>query len=168
MSNFDEAWFAAAGLIIGMISLIVAIVIGVKLRTSRKKFEQMMGNTGVENLQEVMLDIQKRIRDLEDRQTDTEHMIRSMRERMSEMKSNVAMVRYNAFNDSGHGSDLSFSMAILDDARNGAVLTAIHGREETYMYGKPIVAGESTYSLSPEEKQAIEAAIDQLVKTNKR
>ena len=65
-------------------------------------------------------------------------------------------IRYNAFNESG--SDLSFSIAIVDDQLDGLVFTSIHGREETYCYGKPIVKGESKYPLSPEEIQVINSA----------
>ncbi|MNC83530.1 hypothetical protein D3C75_1375330 [compost metagenome] len=49
-------------------------------------------------------------------------------------------------------------MAILNDYRDGVVLTGIHSREQTFMYAKPLTKGESTYALSPEEKKVIELA----------
>ncbi|MNC64127.1 hypothetical protein D3C75_1143020 [compost metagenome] len=72
---------------------------------------------------------------------------------MRTMKSNVSIKRYNAF--SQQGSDLSFSMAILDDEQDGVVLTGIHSREESYLYAKPVDKGQSSYTLSPEEKEVI-------------
>ncbi|HHW56273.1 MAG TPA: DUF4446 family protein [Clostridia bacterium] len=68
----------------------------------------------------------------------------------------VGMVRYNAFPDVG--SDLSFSIALLDSNDNGIVLSGIYGRNETATFAKPIEKGHSTYPLSAEEVQAIERA----------
>ncbi|MEW9107481.1 DUF4446 family protein, partial [Paenibacillus sp.] len=72
------------------------------------------------------------------------------------MKSHVGIQRYNAFAE--RGSDLSFSIAWLNEEQDGVVITSIHGREHSYVYAKPVEKGQSTYSLSPEEKKAIEIA----------
>ena len=69
---------------------------------------------------------------------------------------NVGFIRYNAFNDMG--SDLSFSIALLDERRDGFVITNIYAREESNVYAKPIVNGKSTYPLSVEEIQALDRA----------
>jgi len=68
----------------------------------------------------------------------------------------VGIVRFNAFDNTG--SDLSFAVALLDAAKNGFVLSGIYGREESRVYAKPVLQGESTYTLTKEEKQALEAA----------
>jgi Protein of unknown function (DUF4446) len=69
----------------------------------------------------------------------------------------VAVVRYDAFGDMG--GRLSFSAALLDDAGDGLVLTSINGRTETRTYAKGISAGRGEQMLSPEEKEAISAAM---------
>jgi hypothetical protein len=71
----------------------------------------------------------------------------------------VGMVRFNPFNEVG--SNQSFSLALLDDNNDGLVLTSLYTRQENRIYGKPIKAGSSEYTLSNEEKQAIEKAIKQ-------
>ena len=68
----------------------------------------------------------------------------------------VGMVRYNAF--PGAGAELSFSIALLDPARDGLVISGLYGREETRIYAKPIAAGTSRYPLSDEEREAIASA----------
>ena len=40
----------------------------------------------------------------------------------------------------------------------GFVLSGIYGREESRVYAKPLVKGESTYMLTKEEKQAVDKA----------
>ena len=63
----------------------------------------------------------------------------------------VSIIRYKAFEDVG--SDLSFSIALLDENNDGIILTGIYGRNESTTYAKPIDKGISRYDLSEEEKQ---------------
>jgi hypothetical protein len=69
----------------------------------------------------------------------------------------ISVVRYDAFQDMG--GRMSFSAAILDDAGDGLVISAINGRSETRTYAKGVKAGESETPLSPEEKEAISSAL---------
>ncbi len=68
----------------------------------------------------------------------------------------LAVVRYDAFGDVG--GHLSWSLALLDDAGNGAVLTSIHGRTEARTYAKYVNDWSSDQQLSPEETEAIATA----------
>lgn len=70
----------------------------------------------------------------------------------------VGVERYNAFDDVG--SDLSFSVAILDDHGTGVVITSLYGRNESRTYAKPIVKGSSQYKLSSEEVATIRKAME--------
>lgn len=65
----------------------------------------------------------------------------------------LSVVRYDAFGDVG--GHLSWSIALLDDAGNGVVLTSIHGRSEARTYAKSITAWSCEQQLSPEEDEAI-------------
>jgi len=69
----------------------------------------------------------------------------------------VGMVRYNPFSDVG--GDQSFSIALLDGENNGIVITSLFSRDGNRVYGKSVKNGKSEYSLSSEEKKAIEKAI---------
>jgi len=67
------------------------------------------------------------------------------------------IIRYNAFNDTG--SDLSYSIAILDNFNDGIILTGIYGRNETITYAKPIIKGKSKYPLSVEEELVLNRSL---------
>jgi hypothetical protein len=69
----------------------------------------------------------------------------------------ISVVRFNPFGDTG--GDQSFVLAVLDAHNSGYVLTSIHGREGTRVYVKPVDLGKSKYTLSAEEKQAMNQAI---------
>ncbi|MDX1511864.1 MAG: DUF4446 family protein [Nitriliruptorales bacterium] len=77
--------------------------------------------------------------------------------------SRLSIVRYDAFEDMGGG--LSFSAAILNEKGSGIVLTAINGRQETRAYAKPVVEGDSEFSLSAEESTAIKQAMQGVLTT---
>lgn len=68
----------------------------------------------------------------------------------------VGIIRFNPFRESG--GDQSFSIALLDGSDDGVVITSLYGREENRVYAKPVKAGQSKYSLSEEEKEAINIA----------
>src|SRR5439155_260103 len=70
---------------------------------------------------------------------------------------NVALLRYDAFEDVG--GRLSFSCAMLDAHGDGVVLTSINGRQETRVYAKLVSGGRSSYNLSGEEEEAIRQAL---------
>jgi uncharacterized protein DUF4446 len=70
---------------------------------------------------------------------------------------NVALVRYDAFGElSGR---LSFSLALLDEDGDGVTISAIAGRSDTRVYAKGVAAGKGEHELSPEEGQAVSAAL---------
>lgn len=77
----------------------------------------------------------------------------AMREQMKVCVQKVKLMRYNAFADTG--SDLSYSLSLLDENNNGVVLSSIYGREDNRTYAKPIENGKSTYNLSEEEKKVL-------------
>ena len=68
----------------------------------------------------------------------------------------LAVVRYDAFGDMG--GHLSWSVALLDDAGDGVVLTSIYGRSDARTYAKSIGGWSCEQQLSPEELEAIEHA----------
>lgn len=68
----------------------------------------------------------------------------------------VGLHRYDAV--SNQGGNQSFSVALLDDAASGVVLSVIAGRAESRMYCKAVVRGESNLTLSDEETIAINRA----------
>jgi len=68
----------------------------------------------------------------------------------------LALVRYDAFGDMG--GHLSWSLALLDDAGHGVVLTSIHGRSDSRTYAKSISSWSCEQQLSPEEQEAIGGA----------
>ena len=70
----------------------------------------------------------------------------------------VGFVRYNSFSDVG--SDLSFTLALLNSEGDGVLLTSIYSREETRSYGKAVRGFVPQAGASAEEQSAIALARD--------
>jgi uncharacterized protein DUF4446 len=70
----------------------------------------------------------------------------------------IGLVRFNPFEDTG--SDQSFAIALLDDQRDGVVMSSLHGRANTRLFAKPVSDGASSHNLSEEETQAIRIAVE--------
>ena len=68
----------------------------------------------------------------------------------------MGLVRYNPFEDSG--GNMSFSMAMLNNNGDGAVITSLHSREGMRLYSKSIKGYLSDQTLTKEEKEAVEKA----------
>jgi hypothetical protein len=69
----------------------------------------------------------------------------------------TSLVRYDAWGEmSGQQSS---TMALLDSRRSGVVVSSILHRDQARVYVKQVREGESELELSPEEREAIEAAM---------
>jgi len=65
-------------------------------------------------------------------------------------------VRYNPFDDTG--SNQSFALVLVDADGNGVVISSLHSRQQTRVYLKDIVGGQSEAQLSSEETEALRRA----------
>lgn len=83
--------------------------------------------------------------------------VKKLREQGISSVQKVGIVRYNPFSEVG--GDQSFSVALLDGNNNGVVVTSLYSRDGNRVYGKPVKSSISEYSLSNEEKKAIERAV---------
>ena len=69
----------------------------------------------------------------------------------------VGLVRYNPFEDTG--GNQSFALALLDHHGDGFVVSSLHARTGTRVYGKAIARGTSETTLSAEESEALRLAL---------
>lgn len=134
------AWLAVAGPVVGALGLLVALVAHLRLRRLRRRLRAGDGPArraaAAGSAPEV---------------AGPDGVAGAVR--------HVHVVRYDAWSDSG--GRLSFSAALLDDAGDGMVLTAINGRAEGRAYAKNVRAGRAVEQpLSPEEEQAVRAALE--------
>lgn len=144
------AIFAA---VIGVLALGMAVTLGVTLRRMHAAYAVLQGGKGREDFVTV---VNQHSRAVDEMRGEVEHLgqrVHKLGVELADALRHVAVVRYDAFPDMG--GRLSFSVALLDDAGDGLVLTSINGRSETRTYAKGVKGAKSDHQLSPEELQAI-------------
>jgi len=160
MDTLSTEPIGLAVVVLGVMLLVLFlwnIRLGSRLKKLRRRYEAMMDGQGVDNLEQIIGDLERRMKQREaDGAAATAEMAR-LSEAVRLMKGRIGVMRYHAFH--GQGSDLSFSVAIVNEQMDGVVISGIHNREETYVYAKPVERGDSTYTLSPEERKAISQAV---------
>ena len=149
---------AAAG--VGVVALLWAIVLAVKLRRLRAAQRTVMGE-GQADLVAHAAQIQEafvQLRDwVEETATRLEERMATAEQRIDGCVAYTSLVRYDAMGElSGQQSS---TMALLDGRRTGVVVSSILHRDQARVYVKQVRDGESELELSPEEHQAIEAAM---------
>ncbi|NTV30515.1 DUF4446 family protein [candidate division WWE3 bacterium] len=125
---------------------------------SHRYSTSLFGETGKENLREILNDHINRVEGVKVKIIDFEKIVTDVQKNGMNHFAKMSIIRFNPYNDTG--GDQSFVLALLDERNNGVVISSMHGRQQTRMYAKPIVAGESSdYELSDEEKEAIRKAL---------
>ncbi|ANS76428.1 hypothetical protein AWM70_19150 [Paenibacillus yonginensis] len=133
--------------------LVWNFVQGAKLRKMRRKYELMMKGTGVEDLESLLLNLKIQLDEVEEEHGKQQRQLQLLESIIPKQKAKIGIKRYNAYAETG--SDLSFSIAIINEMKDGVVLTGLFNRDGSYVYAKPLKQGESTYLLSSEEREAI-------------
>lgn len=136
--------------------LLLYIIRGIRISGITKKYNRLVGDSDTNSLETILLNYIDEIKDAKGEMLELKKYIENLNDRLELCLQRIGFIRYNAFNDMG--SDLSFSIALLDDKLDGFVITSIYGRDESNTYAKPILKGESTYPLSVEEMQALDRA----------
>jgi hypothetical protein len=150
---------AVIGAASGVLALLLALLAHLRFARLRRDYSVLLDDAadGGGSLLSVVRRQAGDVNQLRAEVAAAEQQLRSARADLADAIRHVSVVRYDAFADMG--GRLSFSAAMLDDAGDGIVLTAINGRTETRSYAKGVKGGASEHSLSPEEEQAIAFAL---------
>lgn len=140
-----------------LLALIIFISINMKLARMNKRYNTMMKGMDGVNVEQILLNHIEQVRETVIKVDQLSADCQNIKENSKKHVQKVGVVRFNAFEDMG--SDLSFAIALLDHQNDGTVISSIYSRSESRMYAKPILAGQSSYLLTDEEKQAINQAI---------
>lgn len=149
---------AAAGL--GLVAFVWVVVLSVKLRRVRAAQRTILAGEETDlaahaaSLQEAFVQLRDWVEEvasgLEGRVSGAEH-------RMDGCISHTSVIRYDAMNElSGQQSS---TVALLDERQTGVVISSILHRDQARLYVKRVQDGNPEYELSPEEQQAVEAAM---------
>jgi Protein of unknown function (DUF4446) len=156
LSPAEAAAIGVAGCAVGAAGLSLAWGAWVRVRRVRDAQRVLIAG-GRKDLVEFAISLQGRIDDLHKAVDEVAASLARVDRRVDGSVSNSAIVRYDAYEDTG--GHQSSSIALLDAARSGIVLTAIQGRDYARIYMKELDRGKASVALSPEEQEAVERAM---------
>ena len=149
-------WIAIGAAAAAAVSLLFAVGYYLALRRVRRAQRVLLGE-GREDLVDFAVSLQSRIDGLHGAVNDVAAGLERVDRRIDDTVSKTAIVRYDAYENSG--GHQSASVALLDAARSGVVLSAIQGRDYARIYIKELDRGRASIALSPEEEEAVERAM---------
>jgi hypothetical protein len=147
---------AIAAAVVGAIGLGLAWWASIKVRRLREAQRVLLGG-GRKDLVDFSVSLQGRIDDLHRAVDEVAAGLARVDRRIDATVMNTSIVRYDAYEDTG--GHQSASLALLDAARTGVVVTAIQGRDYARIYMKELDRGRASVALSPEEHEAVERAM---------
>lgn len=141
-----------------LILIIVMIVNAAKMHSLKKAYNNFMTGKDAENLEDTILKRLDQVEQLMDSNEKNEKNINRIFSNMKYTFQKVGLVKYDAFNEMG--GKLSFSLALLSQTNDGFIINAMHSREGCYTYIKEIIDGNSVITLSEEEQEALDMALN--------
>jgi Protein of unknown function (DUF4446) len=159
LSSTAAAWIAIGAAAAAIVALVLALAHFLTLRRVRAAQLVLLGDGGKgrDDLVNFAVSLQGRIDDLHRAVDEVTAALGRLERRVDETVSKTAVVRYDAYENSG--GHQSASVAMLDSSRTGVVLSAIQGRDYARIYVKELDRGHATVALSPEELEAVERAM---------
>ena len=145
---------------VALLAFIFCIVLAVKLRRLRGAQRTVLGSEEQDIVQHsaTLQEAFVQLRDwVEETAARLESRVGEAERRMDGCVAHTSLVRYDAMNElSGQQSS---TVALLDSRHTGVVISSILHRDQARFYVKRLHEGNSEYELSPEEQEAVAAAV---------
>ena len=168
MTDLNRLLADNLALVVGALALVLFVLVvlvlvqSLRLGRATRAYREVVRDTdagsGGRSLHDLLAGNASAVERASERMAEMEAMHALIDERTRRSLQHIGMVRYNPFDDTG--SDQSFAIALLDDRRDGVVLSSLHGRANTRIFAKPVADGASAHNLSDEEAQAIRIAVE--------
>ncbi|MBA2634834.1 MAG: DUF4446 family protein [Chloroflexi bacterium] len=164
MSDLNRLLTENLGLAFGVLAaLVLLLLIGFIVQSARlgravRTYRELVRDGEGGTLHDRLVGSAEQAVKATDRMREMEAMHQVIEARTRRSLQHIGLVRFNPFEDTG--SDQSFAIALLDDQRDGVVMSSLHGRSNTRLFAKPVADGSSSHNLSDEEAQAIRIAVE--------
>ena len=156
VSSTVAAWIAIGAAAVAVVALVLLVSARVALRKLLRQQQVLLGG-GQQDIVAFAVALQTRIDELNATLSSLGQRVDGVNARLDGSVSKTAIVRYDAYENSG--GHQSASVAMLDASRTGVVLSAIQGRDYARIYIKELDRGRASVALSPEEQEAVDRAM---------
>ncbi len=164
MSDLDTLVNSNIGPIVGLLVVALAVLAWALLLVARRgrlleaRLAALTRGDDGTNLAEVLEAHVDKVYAVARRQDELDVRAAALEERARHSVQGISLVRFNNFDDTG--GNQSFALAMTDPEANGVVLSSLHARNQTRVYGKAVASGVAEGALSAEEDAALRQATD--------
>ena len=137
--------------------LLMLIIIIYRLNKVTKRYNTLVKGVEGKNMEELIIEEGKILENILLKMEFFGSRLKLVEEISKNSIQKVGLVRFNAFDDAG--GNLSYALALLNEEEDGVILTSLLSRNDARTYCKPLIKGNSDFSLSDEEKKAIIIAV---------
>jgi hypothetical protein len=143
--------------LIVIIEFLVLMSLSSRLARQSKTLRSLFSGPEGSDLEAILRRCQSQSEAAMERGDELETRIDDMAQQMRGCIQHFGLVRYDGFSDVS--GQQSFSLAMLDANKNGAVVTGLFSRSDSRCYGKAIISGAPEQTLSEEEQSALDIAL---------
>lgn len=172
MEVFDYVGIDIGYVLLGTIAFcfimfITLIVVLVKQKNLKKKYNAFMGGNDAKALEEIIIGRFREVEYVKEQLGVVDLHLKQIDETLLTTYKKMALLKYDAFREMG--GNLSFAIALLTEKNDGFIINAMHStREGCYIYAKEIVKGQCDMTLSEEEQQVLADAMNKKLTKNKK
>ncbi|MCH7669254.1 MAG: DUF4446 family protein [Acidobacteria bacterium] len=139
------------------IAIIALVVAAIAYAQAASTARQLRGVPDEQHIAGFLKRVDNEIGAISDVLADIESRLISVESRLPYAITRTGVVEFDAFGDVG--GRLSRAIALLNERSDGIVITLLVGRNETRFFTKQLRGGEGVELLSPEERQAVDQAV---------
>ena len=151
--------YITIGLSVAVVLLFITCGVLLKeISKSEERYRKFMRGVNNKSIEELVMGYLDKVDEAKNDVKATKEKCDALEEKLQGCMQKTSILRYKAFENVG--SDLSFSISLLDNNNDGFIITSIYGRNDSTTYAKPIDKGLSRYDLSEEEKEVLKKAVN--------
>lgn len=136
---------------------ILCIVLFVQIRRLKKKLTSFTKGKDGGSLEETIAWLTKKSAETDETLAQHKQKLNQLNGRLKTSVRGVSLVYYDAYE--GIGGKQSFSLAILDENQNGAIVSSIINRNHSAVYAREVHEGTPLQTLTQEEQQVLAEVI---------
>lgn len=139
-----------------IIGIAIALLLAIWILIIELRLKKLFRGTKAKDIESIIASLRDELEKLKISREETEKYLETVERRLKNSIQNVNTIRFNPFAESGPNQ--SFAISFLNEHGDGAVISSLYSREKVSVYAKPIKNYQSEFTLSNEEKRAIETA----------
>lgn len=123
-----------------------------------KFLQSLFPKSGERDIRKKFTEVIRIVEEFRGELSGLENKVKIIKDKGLEHIQRVELLRFNPYDDTG--GNISFTVCFLDNKGSGIVMTSLHARSGTRVFGKEVILGKSKkFELSKEEEAVIKKAM---------